>query len=158
MLHGWIWYICCYVGNKALLQCLCNYWEEWYGPVFGTLVCVFIGFWDRDYVSQLPGVRYYVFVKSILNIRVRNARPRVPMCLGVCICHLAFLLSRESIGVADSSHTNKYLQPAPDQHNFRPDHICRDRRMSVMLMTQPCVPQESRGYYKPQPFIDNCIF
>ena len=27
-------------------------------------VCVFVGFWDRDYVSQLPCVRYYVFVKS----------------------------------------------------------------------------------------------
>ena len=24
---------------------------------------VFVGFWDRDYVSQLPCVRYYVFVK-----------------------------------------------------------------------------------------------
>ena len=24
----------------------------------------FVGFWDRDYVSQLPCVRYYVFVKS----------------------------------------------------------------------------------------------
>ena len=23
-----------------------------------------LGFWDRDYVSQLPCVRYYVFVKS----------------------------------------------------------------------------------------------
>ena len=23
----------------------------------------FVGFWDRDYVSQLPCVRYYVFVK-----------------------------------------------------------------------------------------------
>ena len=28
------------------------------------LSCVFVGFWDRDYVSQLPCVRYYVFVKS----------------------------------------------------------------------------------------------
>ena len=27
------------------------------------LVCVFVGFWDRDFVSQLPCVRYYVFVK-----------------------------------------------------------------------------------------------
>ena len=27
-------------------------------------VCVFVGFWDRDYVRQLPCVRYYVFVKS----------------------------------------------------------------------------------------------
>ena len=24
----------------------------------------FVGFWDGDYVSQLPCVRYYVFVKS----------------------------------------------------------------------------------------------
>ena len=31
------------------------------GPVRGALVCV--GFWDRDYVSPLPCVRYYVFVK-----------------------------------------------------------------------------------------------
>ena len=28
------------------------------------LSCVFVGFWDRDYVSQLPCVRYYVFVKN----------------------------------------------------------------------------------------------
>ena len=26
-------------------------------------VCVFVGFLDRDYVSQLPCVGYYVFVK-----------------------------------------------------------------------------------------------
>ena len=30
----------------------------------GALVCVFVGFSDRDYVSQLPWVSYYVFVKS----------------------------------------------------------------------------------------------
>ena len=29
-----------------------------------ALVCVFVGFGDRDHVSQLPCVRYYVFVKS----------------------------------------------------------------------------------------------
>ena len=32
-----------------------------------ALVCVFVGFWDKDYVSQLPYVRYYVFVKSSLK-------------------------------------------------------------------------------------------
>ena len=36
VLHGRVWYVC----------------------------CVFVGYWDRDYVSQLPCVRYYVFVKS----------------------------------------------------------------------------------------------
>ena len=30
---GVLWYVCCYVGKKALLQCLCNYYEEGYGPV-----------------------------------------------------------------------------------------------------------------------------
>ena len=24
VLHGCVWYICCYVRKKALLQCLCN--------------------------------------------------------------------------------------------------------------------------------------
>ena len=27
-------------------------------------MCVFVEFWDWDYVSQLPCVRYYVSVKS----------------------------------------------------------------------------------------------
>ena len=63
VLHGCVWYVCCYVGKNALLQCLCNYLEEGYGPVSGALVCVFVGFWDRDYVSPLPCVSYYVFVK-----------------------------------------------------------------------------------------------
>ena len=36
--------------------------DEEYGSVSGTLVCVFVGFWDRDYVSQLPCVRYYVLL------------------------------------------------------------------------------------------------
>ena len=25
MLHGSVWYVCCYVRKKAPLQCLCNY-------------------------------------------------------------------------------------------------------------------------------------
>ena len=25
MLHGCLWYVCCYVRKKALFQCLCNY-------------------------------------------------------------------------------------------------------------------------------------
>ena len=33
-------------------------------PSVGALVYVFVGFWDVDYVSQLPYVWYYVGVKS----------------------------------------------------------------------------------------------
>ena len=25
VLHGCVWYVCCYVRKKGLLQCLCNY-------------------------------------------------------------------------------------------------------------------------------------
>ena len=25
VLHGCVWYVCCYVRKEALLQCLCNY-------------------------------------------------------------------------------------------------------------------------------------
>ena len=33
-------------------------------PARGAAVCVFVRFWDRDHVSQLPCVRYYVIVQS----------------------------------------------------------------------------------------------
>ena len=56
------------------LVCLLLCREEGSSPVSAIterrdmgLVCVFFGFWDRDYVSQLPCVRYYVFVKSSLK-------------------------------------------------------------------------------------------
>ena len=50
--------VCCYVRKNALPQCLCNDWEEEYGPVWGAPVYVFVGFWDGDYVSELPYVWY----------------------------------------------------------------------------------------------------
>ena len=33
VLHGCVWYVCCYVSKKARLQCLCNYREEGYGRI-----------------------------------------------------------------------------------------------------------------------------
>ena len=53
------WVCLCYVGKKALLQGLAITERRDMG-----LYDVFVGFRDRDYVSQLPCVRYYVFVKS----------------------------------------------------------------------------------------------
>ena len=35
------------------------------------VVYVFVGFWDGDYVSQLPYVWYYVVGESSLNMLVR---------------------------------------------------------------------------------------
>ena len=57
-----------------------------------------LGFWDRDYVSQLPCVRYYTLLRAVLNILVRNASPRGSMCFRCLIfnlsgpCELLFLL------------------------------------------------------------------
>ena len=53
-----------------------------------------------DYVSQLSCVRYYVVVKSSLNILVRNVSPRGPMCFrclifrlsGPSSCYFCFVL------------------------------------------------------------------
>ena len=62
--------VCMFIMSKPLLissaTVIVRAWGAiWLNPfVWGALVCVFLGFWDRDYVSQLPSVRYYVFVKS----------------------------------------------------------------------------------------------
>ena len=88
LLHGCVWYVCCYV-SQTLLQCLCNYREEGYWPVCGALVYVFVGFWDWDYVSQLPYVWYYVGLRAAFNMFVRNASPRVPMCFRCLIFSLS---------------------------------------------------------------------
>ena len=43
-------------------------------------IYVFVGFFDGDYVSQLPYVWYYVGVlRAVFNMLVRNASPRGPM-------------------------------------------------------------------------------
>ena len=57
-----------------------------------------VWFWDRDYVSQLPCVWYYVGVRSGFNMLVRNASPRGHMCFRSLVfslsapCELLFLL------------------------------------------------------------------
>ena len=91
VLHGCVWYVCCYVWKKAPLQCL----ELLIGGIWAcTLVCVFLGFWDRDYVSQFLCVRYYVFVKSSF----KQMWVQEGLCvLGACIslsgpCELLFFL------------------------------------------------------------------
>ena len=47
-------------------------------------VPLFIRNWERDYVTQLPYVRYDVVVKSLL---VRIASARGSMCFVVIVCH-----------------------------------------------------------------------
>ena len=82
-------YVFCYVRKKALLLCLRNYREEGYGPVWGTLAYVFVGFWDRYYVSQLPYVRWYVGVKCSFQHFARNESSRGPMCFRCLVFNLS---------------------------------------------------------------------
>ena len=64
---------------------------------------MFVGFLDRTHVSQLPYVRYYV---AVLNIVMRNASPRGPMCFMCLIfslsgpCELLFLFVVLPLGPA----------------------------------------------------------
>ena len=57
-----------------------------------------LGFGNGDYVSQLPYVWYYVGVKSIFNMLVKNASSRGSMCCRCLMfrlsgpCELLFLL------------------------------------------------------------------
>ena len=76
--------------EEGFLWCLSNYWEEGYadGPVWGALVYVFIGFWDGDYVSQLPYVCYYDVVKSRFQHASEDASPKGLMCFRCLMCSL----------------------------------------------------------------------
>ena len=44
VLHRCVCYVCCYVRKKALLQCLCNYWEEGMGLYEVPLSVSLLGF------------------------------------------------------------------------------------------------------------------
>ena len=72
----------------AYLVCLLLCKEEGSSPVSAIterrdmslyevpLSSVFVGFWDRDYVSQLPCVRYYVGVKSSFKHTREECEPK----------------------------------------------------------------------------------
>ena len=56
MLHGCVWYDCCYVRNNAFFSVV--------AITERALVYVLVAFMMGDYVSQLPYVWYYVGVNS----------------------------------------------------------------------------------------------
>ena len=99
---GCVWYAGCYV-RKMALSSVCNYWEEGYGPVWGALVCVLVGFWIWTMLANFHVWGIMFLLRTVLNILVRNARPRGPMCFrclifsmsGPCelLCLLCFIAS-----------------------------------------------------------------
>ena len=83
--------VCCYVRTKALLLCIYNYWEEGYGRLWDSLV---YGMGTMFASFHMCGTM--LVLRSVLNMLVRNASPRGPMCFR-CFglsghCELLFLL------------------------------------------------------------------
>ena len=97
VLHGCVWYVCCYVRKKALLQCLAITERRAMGLYEVPLSVSLLGF-GIYYVSQLPCVRYYVFVKSSFKHTRVECESKRAMCLRCLIfnlsgpCELLFLL------------------------------------------------------------------
>ena len=102
VLHGCVLYVCCYVGKNVLLQCLQFLRGGIWASTRCPCLCLCWVFWDMDYVSQLPCVRYYLFVKSSFNILVRNVQQKskktyvfrylIFSLSGPCECYFCFVL------------------------------------------------------------------
>ena len=73
VLHGCVWYVCCYVRKNALLQCL----QLLLGFGIGTMLANF----------HVLGIMF--LLRAVLNILVRNASPRGPMSFRGLIFNLS---------------------------------------------------------------------
>ena len=83
VLHGCVWYACCYVGKKALLQCL-QLLRGWIWAQYEVPLSVFL---------LGCGIGTMFLLRAVLNILVRNASPRGHICFrGLIFSELLFLL------------------------------------------------------------------
>ena len=70
----------------------------------GAFIYVFVGFWDGDYVSQLPCVWYYVVVKNNFKHTREECEFKRAMCFRCLMsslsgpCELLFLLCLLPLG------------------------------------------------------------
>ena len=98
ILHECVKYVCCYVRKKALLQCLCNYWEEGYSLYDVPLSMSILGFVMGIMLANFHMCGIMLVFKTVFNMLVRNASPRGPMCFRCLMfslsgpCELLFLL------------------------------------------------------------------
>ena len=83
---------------EALLQCLCNYWEEGYGPVWGAIVYVFLDFGMGIMLSNFHMWGIMLVLRAVFNMLVSNASLGGPMCFRCLMfsllghCALLFLI------------------------------------------------------------------
>ena len=77
------------IYGRRLFSRVCNYWEEGYGPVWGALVCVFVGCWDGAMLANFHMWSIMLLLISVLSILVRNESPRGTMCFKCLIFSLS---------------------------------------------------------------------
>ena len=96
MLHGCVCYVFSYVRKQALLQCLCNYGEG-YGPVWGAIVYVFVGFGMETMLTNFHMCGIMLVLRAVFNMLVRNASPRGPMFISIWVSRLEIAEFPDSI-------------------------------------------------------------
>ena len=80
VLHGRVWYVCCYVRKKALLQCLAITERRDMGLYEVPLSVSLLGFGIGTMLANFHVCGIMFLLRAVLNILVRNASPRGPMC------------------------------------------------------------------------------
>ena len=99
VLLGCVWYVCCYVRKKALLQCLSAFNERRDMGLYEVPLSVsLLGFGIWTMLANFHVCCIMLLLRAVLNILVKNTSPRGPMCFRCMIfslsepCELVFLL------------------------------------------------------------------
>ena len=82
-----VWYVCCYAGKKALLKCL----QLLRGGIWACmpLSVSLLGFGMGTMLANFHMCGIMFLLRAVLNILVRNASPRRPMCFRCLIFSLS---------------------------------------------------------------------
>ena len=96
VLRGRVWYVCCYVRKKALLQCAITERRD-VGLYEVPLAMSLLGFGMGTMLANFHMCGIMLVLRAVFNMIVRNASPRVSMCY-MCLmfnlsrtCELLFL-------------------------------------------------------------------
>ena len=79
-LLGCVWYVCCYVRKKALLQCLSITTRRDMGMDEVPLSMCFLGFGIGTMLANFHMCGIMMVLRAVFNMLVRNVSPRGHMC------------------------------------------------------------------------------
>ena len=98
VLHGGVWYVFCYVRNKAILQCLAITERRDMGLYEVLLSIYLLDFGMGTMLANFHMCGIMLVLRAVFNMLVRNTIPRRSMCFRCLIsslsgpCELLFLL------------------------------------------------------------------